>query len=73
MANTCALPLKKVAKSVEHVEQLVKNNPNMKPPKIQSACILLAVRKQLNWNQVEKEVKSTMDRTWISNIKKKVK
>ena len=32
-----------------------------------------AFRKQLDWSVVEKEVESTLDRTWISNIKKKVK
>ncbi len=62
-----------VVKNVECVEQLVENNPNIKPSEIQSACILSAFRKQLDWSEVEKEVASTLDRSWISYIKKKVK
>ena len=40
--------IKKPEKRVERVEQLVKNNPNMKPSEIQSACLLSAFRKQLD-------------------------
>ena len=65
--------IKKPEKCVERVEHIVKNNPNMKPSEIQSACVLSAFRKQLDWSEVEKEVESTLDRTRISNIKKKVK
>ena len=65
--------VKNVEKNVERIEQMVENNPNMKPAEIQSACVLSAFRKQLDWSEVEKEVESTLDRNWISNIKKKVK
>ena len=70
--HTCPV-VKNVEKNVERVEQLVENNPNIKPSEIQSACVLSAFRKQLDWSEVEREVESTLDRSWISNIKKKVK
>jgi hypothetical protein len=43
----------------------VKENPNLKPPEIQTAGILSSFRQRESW--------ATMDRKWISNIKKKNK
>ena len=58
---------------MQHVEQLVRNNPNIKPSEIQSVCVISAFRQQLDWDEVEKKIQSMMDRKWIANTKKKVK
>ena len=65
--------VKNIEKNVERIKQLVEKNPNIKPSEIQSTFVLSAFRQQLDWSEVEKEVESTLDRNWISNIKKKAK
>ena len=70
--HTCPI-MRATGKNMQHVEQLVRDNPNIKPSEIQSACVILAFRQQLDWDEVEKQVESTMDRNWIANTKKKVK
>ena len=72
MVNTCPI-IRATGKNVQYVEQLVRNNPNIKPSEIQSACVISAFRQKLDWDEVEKQVESTMDRNWIVNTKKKVK
>ena len=67
--HTCPI----IRATMQHVEQLVRDNPNIKPSKIQSACVTSAFRQQLDLDEVEKQVESTMDRNWIVNTKKKVK
>ena len=55
------------------VEQLLRNNPNIKPSEVQSVFVLSAFQEQKDWADVEREVASAIDRNWISNIKEKVK
>ena len=70
--HTCPV-IKGTGKNAQHIEQLVRDNPNIKPSEIQSACVLSAFRQELDWNEVEKRVESTLDRNWIANTKKKFK
>jgi len=53
--HTCPV-IKSTGKNAQHIEQLVRDNPNIKPSEIQSACILSAFQQELDWNEVEKRV-----------------
>ena len=70
--HTCFITSILKKKDVKTVEQLVRNNPNIKPSEVQSVFVLSAFQQQMNWAKVEKEA-TTMDRKHISNIKEKVK
>ena len=70
--HTCPI-IRATDKNVQDIEQLVRDNPNIKPSEIQSVSVISAFRQQLDWNEVEKKVESTLDRNWIANTKKKVK
>ena len=52
---------------------VLKDNPNIKPAELQSACILSTIRQQCDWRDVEKQAEATLDKQWISNEKKKLK
>ncbi len=39
--------------------QIIKDNPNIKPAKLQSACILSTIRQQWGWLGIEKQAKAT--------------
>ena len=51
--HTCPV-IKKVAKNNNQIAQLVKDNPNIKPSQVQSACVLSAFRQMANWGSVKK-------------------
>ena len=51
------------------VDQLVRNNPNIKPSEVQSIFVLSAFQEQKDWADVESEAASTIDRKWISNVR----
>ena len=70
--HTCPVTSIPKKKDVKTVEQLVRNNPNIKPSEVPSVFVLSAFQQQMNWAEVEKEA-TTMDRKHISNIKEKVK
>lgn len=71
--HTCPITPISKKKDVKSVEQLVRNNPNIKPSEVQSAFVLTAFQQQMDWTAVEKEAASTIDKKRISNIKQKVK
>ena len=62
-----------VTKDKEDFENIIKENPNIKPSEMQSARVLSAFRRGEDWQSVRKKVESTMDKQWLSNIKKKIK
>lgn len=70
--HTCPV-IKPLKKNKTQVRQLIRDNPKIKPSEIQSACVLSAFREQADWSTVEKEVESTLDRQWLSNVKKEMK
>ena len=55
------------------VDQLVRNNPNIKPSEVQSLFVLSAFQEQKDCADVESEATSTIDRIWISNVKKSLR
>ena len=55
------------------VDQLVRNSPNIKPSEVQSLFVLSAFQEQKEWADVESEAASTIDRKWISNVKKSLR
>ncbi|CAB3989508.1 Hypothetical predicted protein [Paramuricea clavata] len=63
MSHYLYITEKKDAKSIE---QLVHNNPNIKPSEVQSAIILTTVQQQMDWATVEKEAASTIDKKQIN-------
>lgn len=71
--HTCPVTPILKKKDVKTVEQLVRNNPNIKPSEVQSAFVLSAFQQQMDWGAVEKEAASTVNRKWVENIKQKVK
>ena len=71
--HTCTITPVCVKKDVKSVEELVRNNPNIKPSEIQSAFVISAFQKQMDWDTVEKQTESTIDKKWVANIKEKVK
>lgn len=71
--HTCPITSTIEKKDAKSIEQLVRNNPNIKPSEVQPAIVLNAFQQQMDWTVVEKEAASTIDRKRISNIKQKVK
>ena len=70
--HSCPI-FKPLRKNKAQVKQLIKDNPKIKPSEIQSACELSAFRERADWATVEKQVEGTLDRQWLSNLKKQVK
>ena len=66
--DTCPVMLKS-----KTVDQLGRNNPNIKPSEVQSLFVLSAFQEQKEWADVESEAASTIDRKWISNVKKSLR
>lgn len=65
--------IKAPVKNTDQVHQILKDNPNIKPAELQSACILSTIRQQCDWRDVEKQAEATLDKQWIFNEKKKLK
>lgn len=70
--HTCQ-PIVKTTRNVQKIKELVKNNPNIKPAEIQSTIVLSAFRNQMDWQTVEKEAASIVNRKQITNIKQKIR
>ena len=74
MENThVLLPRYRKKKDIKTVEQLVRDNANIKPSEIQSNFALSAFQREMDWDEAEKEAAASMDKNRISNIKQKVK
>ncbi|KAK3735687.1 hypothetical protein QZH41_003353 [Actinostola sp. cb2023] len=71
--HTCPIITKLEKIDNKTVEDIVKNNPNIKPTEVQSAFVLSAFKQQMDWDTVEKEALSTIDKERIANIKRRVK
>jgi len=54
------------------VEQLVRDNPNIKPLEVPSVFVLSSFHQKLDWADVEREAASAIDKKWIANVKEKV-
>ena len=71
--HTCPVTPIQKKNDIKTVEQLVRNNPNIKSSEIQSTFVLSAFQRGMDWDEVEKEAAASMDEKRISNIKQKVK
>ena len=71
-SHTCQ-SIVKTTRNVQKIKELVKNNPNIKPAEIQSTIVLSAFRNQMDWQTVEKEAASVVNKKQISNIKQKIR
>lgn len=66
--HTCPVISKKKKTASKDVEQLVRNNPNIKPSEVQSVFVLSAFQEERDWRDVEKAAASAVDKKWISNV-----
>ena len=71
--HTCPVTSIQKKKDIKTIEQLVRDNPNIKPSEIQSTFVHSAFQREMDWDEVEKEAAASMDKKRISNIKQKVK
>ena len=71
--HTCPVTSIQKKKDIKTIEQLVRDNPNIKPSEIQSTFVRSAFQREMDWDEVEKEAAASMDKKRISNIKQKVK
>ena len=56
---SCYLDTEK--KDIKTVEQLIRDNPNIKPCEIQSTFVLSAFQREMDWDEVEKEAAAIID------------
>ena len=71
--HSCPVIMKKTGKNKEKIEELVKNNPNIKPSEVQSSIIFSAYRQRMDWQSLQKKAESVVNRKSISNVKQKLK
>ena len=79
--HTCPVTSIQKKKDIKTVEELVWDNPNIKPSEIVYLCSfrlsarngLAVVVSSSYWDEVEKEAAASMDKKRISNINQKVK
>ena len=71
--HTCPVRSKPLQKDVKTVEEMVRRNPNIKASEVQSVFVVSALQQQLNWEAIEKEASSTINRKWVDNMKQKIK
>lgn len=60
-------------KDVMSIEQIIRNQPNIKPSEVQSAFVMFPFQQQMDWKAVEREASSVLDKKRVSNMKQKMK
>ena len=71
--HTCPVNDSLRKKDVTSLEQIIRNQPNIKPFKVQSAFVISAFQQQMHWNAFEREASAVLDRKRVSNMKQKLK
>ncbi|PFX17548.1 hypothetical protein AWC38_SpisGene18123 [Stylophora pistillata] len=71
--HSCPVTSIQKKKDLKAVEQLIRDNPIVKPCEIQSTFVLSAFQQEMDWDEVEKEAAVIIDKKRMSNIKQKVK
>jgi hypothetical protein len=61
--HTCPV-IKPRSQERHNITQMLKDNTNIKPAELQSACIMSAFWQQCDWKEVEKQAEATLDRNW---------
>lgn len=70
--HTCQASVKTTG-NIGKIKELIKNNPKIKPAEVQSSIVLSAFRDNLDWETVEKEARSVLNKKKIGNMKEKIK
>jgi len=71
--HTCPVNGSLRKKDVPSIEQIVRNQPNIKPSEVQSAFVISAFQQQMAWNAVEREASALLDKKRVANMKQKLK
>lgn len=71
--HTCPVNDSLRKKDVTSIEQIIRNQPNIKPSEVQSAFVMSAFQQQMDWNAVEREAGAVLDKKRVSNMKQKLK
>ena len=71
--HTCPVNDSLRKKDVPSIEQIIRNQPNIKPSEVQSAFVISAFQQQMDWNAVEREASAVLDKKRVSNMKQKLK
>ena len=71
--HTCPVKDSLRKKDITSIEQIIRNQPNIKPSEVQSAFVMSAFQQQMDWNTVEREASAVLDKKRVSNMKQKLK
>jgi len=73
--HTCPVNDSLREKDVVSIEQIIRNQPNIKPSEVQSAFVISAFQQQMDWNAVESDrgQSTALDKKRVSNMKQKLK
>ena len=71
--HTCSVKDSLRKKDIMSIEQIIRNQPNIKPSEVQSAFVMSAFQQQMDWNAVEREASAVLDKKHVSNMKQKLK
>lgn len=71
--HTCPVNDSLRKKDVMSIEQIIRNQPNIKPSEVQSAFVMSAFQQQMDWKAVEREASAVLDKKRVSNMKQKLK
>ena len=71
--HTCPVKDSLRKKDITSIEQIIRNQPNIKPSEVQSAFVMSAFQQQMDWNAVEREASAVLDKKRVSNMKQKLK
>jgi len=71
--HTCPVNDSLRKKDALSIEQIIRNQPNIKPSEVQSAFVISAFQQQMDWNAVEREASAVLDKKRVSNMKQKLK
>ena len=72
-SHSCPVIARKEDKPVEDVQDLLRKDPSLKPSQVQSALLVSTLRSGKSWEEIDKQARQLVDRTWISNQKQAVR
>ena len=72
-SHSCPVIARKEDKPVEDVQDLLRKDPSLKPSQVQSALLVSTLRSGKSWDEMDKQARQLVDRTWIANQKQAVR
>ena len=72
-SHSCPVIARKEDKPVEDVQDLLRKDPSLKPTQVQSALLVSTLRSGKSWEEIDKQARQLVDRTWIANQKQAVR